>query len=222
MHFSVYAAQAQGARKRQEDRTAVETTKEMTVAVLADGMGGMPMGAEAAEETVRTVTTFLGENLPGDPRQLLLDAATAADRNVTRLGTRFGFPGLCGSTLVCVLVSGDLIWWLSVGDSRIYLYKKGDLALLTTDHATVSTGALTSFIGGMSQVCMPAEPLKPEAGDMLLLASDGLWNTFSETAIAETLASARSDPAQALVQSVVAAENPFQDNVSTVVIHRES
>ncbi|MEA3507666.1 MAG: protein phosphatase 2C domain-containing protein, partial [Synergistota bacterium] len=163
MHLSVYTAQAQGARKRQEDRTAVETTKEMTVAVLADGMGGMPMGAEAAEETVRTITAELREQSAKDPRQMLLDAARRADGNVTRLGTRFGFPGLCGSTLVCVLALDDLVWWLSVGDSRIYLYRKGDLALLTTDHATGYTGALTSFIGGMSQICIPAEPMKPEA-----------------------------------------------------------
>lgn len=234
------SAQDVGNRRRQEDRWGVFRDGERLFAVVADGMGGMPLGAEAAEEAVRTVGASFRKGGPEeDPAVFLFAAARSADRAVREMAGKSSLAGSVGTTLVAALAEGDRLWWVSIGDSRVYLFRKGLLRQLSRDHTVAEElresgpgkgvpargsrfpgppEAITSFIGGLEKVSCPESPLHARDGDCILLASDGLFNTLSGQGTATCLGNSPADPAQALVSAVLAAENPRQDNVTVVAL----
>lgn len=235
--------QRQGNRRRQEDRWDILREETRLLALAADGMGGMPLGAEAAEEAVKAAgATFQAKDLrTEDPAKVLLAAVTAADEAVFEMAAREGLTGSVGTTLVAVLAEGRYAWWISVGDSRVYLYRKGVLKQLSRDHTVAEEirearrreissddatlflsppEAITSFIGigGLKKVSRSERPLHAENGDCLLLATDGLFNTLNSERILACLRNPPEERARALVRETLAAGNPFQDNVTAVTL----
>ncbi|MFP4482195.1 MAG: PP2C family protein-serine/threonine phosphatase, partial [Thermovirgaceae bacterium] len=224
MNWVCVGDQNQGNRHRQEDRWDIFRQRNRLLAVVADGMGGMPLGDAAAEEAVETSgATFREKKLHmEDPAKVLIAAVTKADRAVWEMAAREGLAGSVGTTLVAVLAEGRWAWWVSVGDSRVYLFRKGVLRQLSRDHTVgeelrearrggasperdplfwSSPEAITSFIGigGLEKVSQPESPLHAEKGDRLLLASDGLFNTLSSEKILACLEGSPENPARALV-----------------------
>jgi len=235
--------QRQGSRRRQEDRWNMWHEGNRLLAVVADGMGGMPLGAEAAEEAVKTAGTIFQERSfrEEDPAALLFAVASGTDRAVWDMAAKEGLPGSVGTTLVAALTEGNSAWWVSVGDSRVYLFRKGLLKQLSRDHTVKEElrerhrrgdapernallwsppEAITSFIGRgrLEKVSRSERPLSAGEGDCLLLASDGLFNTLSSQAMLSCLKGAPTDAAHALVREALAAANPYQDNVTAVTL----
>lgn len=235
--------QGQGNRRRQEDRWNVWHKGNRLLAVVADGMGGMPLGAEAAEEAVKTAGAIFQErsSREEDPAALLFAVASEADRAVWDMAAKAGLPGSVGTTLVAALTEKKHAWWVSVGDSRVYLFRKDLLKQLSRDHTVGEElremrrrgddpernallwsppEAITSFIGRghLEKVSKPEKPLSAGEGDCLLLASDGLFNTLSSQAILFCLKGPPTERAHALVREALAAGNPCQDNVTAVTL----
>jgi len=235
--------QRQGNRRRQEDRWDIFHEGSRLLAIVADGMGGMPLGAEAAEEAVKTAGTIFLErsSREEDPAALLFAVVSGADRAVWEMAARHRLAGAVGTTLVAILAEGNHAWWISVGDSRVYLFRSGLLKQLSRDHTVAEElrearrrkdapernallwsppEAITSFIGrgSLEKVSRSERPLSAEEGDCLLLASDGLFNTLSSQAMLSCLKGAPTDPAHALVREALAAGNPYQDNVTAVTL----
>ena len=154
-------------------------------------------------------------------------------------------PGLAGmgSTLVAAVVSPQGLNWISVGDSPLWLFRKGALERLNADHSMapvladlVSTGRMTeeeaardpnrhslrSAVTGedIHLVDVSPQPVPVEKGDRLLLASDGLM-TLGDREIAGILAETQNAPleegAAALIEAVEAADNPRQDNTTLLL-----
>ncbi len=235
--------QRQGNRPRQEDRWDIFHEGMRLLAVAADGMGGMPLGAEAAEEAVKTAgATFRAKGLhTEDPAKVLLAAVTASDRAVWEMAARHHLAGSVGTTLVAILAEGHKAWWLSVGDSRVYLFRKGRLRQLSRDHTVAEEirearrrgiplekttllwsppEAITSFIGigGLKKVSRSERPLHAQGGDCFLLATDGLFNTINGDRIIACLGNPPEHRSRGLVQETLAAGNPCQDNVTAVTL----
>ena len=235
-------AQIGGARPYQEDcfRFRIAPDRREALLVLADGMGGHEGGAEASETAVaRFIERF--ESIEGGPAECLREALRFANEAVGERAAKTGAD--MGCTLVGCLVAGDDAHWISVGDSPLWLLDGGGLQRLNEDHSMrphleeqVAAGRMTpeelavdhrlhqlrSAVMGMplSLVDQNRRPLRLRAGQMLILASDGL-ETLAVEEIAE-ICMARDAPAAAaaaLLDAVEERRAPHQDN-ATVLAYR--
>ena len=225
-------AQHQGARAYQEDSWALRTLADgALVAVLADGMGGHAGGAVASR---LAVGAFLMAIENGGS---LADALDAANRAVGEAARRDTALQNMGSTLVAVTVKDDEVRWISVGDSPLYLVARGALGRLNADHsmvpqidALVARGiispeeaarhpgrhTLREAVMGQNLTLIDEGRRGLDPGDRLLVCSDGI-----QTLDAAGIVRHAAEPVQALIDSVLEAKAPAQDNVTIIKLERE-
>ena len=241
-------AQDIGKRPQQQDAFAITPLEEELVvrdhgvmAVVCDGMGGMENGAEAAN---MGAIQFMRAYLAVDKVQenTLVDAVYAANSAV--YGAFQGKNGvMAGTTLVAASILHDGLRFVSVGDSHLYLFRKGKTYQLNRDHnyfselmEEVKAGRmtleeaqrhperahLTSFVGieKLELVDYNVEPVPLKPGDRVLLCSDGLFKTLSLQEINSILASSQGCSAQdELLRAVQAKDKRKQDNVTLVMLY---
>ena len=237
---------AQGGRARQEDDYGVfELPPQLEAGelllVLADGMGGEQAGAFASALAVRsfiktydtlpsvTISERLEHTLHHVNEQMALEVA----------GNPEHLHGM-GCTLLAVVLAEEGLYWVSVGDSPLWLWRRGRLHRLNQDHAyrsvliqQVSQGAMSaaeaachpdrnalmSAVTGaeLDLVDLPRQAYPLRDDDQILLASDGML-TLEETDIAAILsrASGESQPIQQLLAAVADRQLAHQDNVTAL------
>ena len=149
-----------------------------------------------------------------------------------------------GATLVAPVFMRDRLFWISIGDSPLYLYRDGELRQLNEDHSLgphidymVRSGmmsedigrnhpdrnALTSVLIGetIERIDCPDVPFQLKDGDILVVASDGL-QFLSNRKIRKTLRDSGKATAarisEALLDELRALEDPEQDNICFSVI----
>ncbi len=245
---------SQGARRYQEDAAAVwsggEKRADSTaddglalIAVLADGMGGHIGGALASRTICATFLNAiaLGAGLVPERLEAALSAANGAVAE--RVAENAELAGM-GATLVGVAFSANGVQWVSVGDSPLYLIRRGEIARLNEDHSLapmldrmVADGRLSAeqakndprrhylraAVSGeeLDLIDISRRPLVLEDGDTILVASDGI-HTLDDEAIArlvtEHLPEGPDATAAALIRSVDRAGDDFQDNTTVVVV----
>lgn len=188
-----------------------------TVLAVADGMGGLPGGTEAAAAAVAAIRDGGG----------VAAAATA----VSALADGDRRPG---TTLTAAVRSGSRIELVHIGDTRAYLLRNGELFRLTQDHSYVQTLVDAGKIGAGEAIGHPKRPVLVRAlgaagrdeadvsqrallaGDRYLLCSDGLWAAVPPAALADTLAG--GDPATVADHLIALAhQHGAPDNVAVVV-----
>jgi serine/threonine protein phosphatase PrpC len=202
--------------------------------VLADGIGGMPAGELASDIVVQTLAALDHGPSTDDALSALRLAAEAANRKILQVSESDPANDGMGTTATAVLLSGDQLALLHVGDSRGYLVRNGELSQLTKDHTFVQSlvdqglltpeearhhprrSIVTQALQGLEYeptlTCQPAQ-----LGDRLLLCSDGLSDFISDDAIGDTLGS-YSDLKQCAEQLVkLALDAGSTDNVTVVV-----
>ena len=140
--------------KNNEDRFAVSAYQvsaadptPAALAVVADGVGGHRAGEVAAELAVEKITQQVAESDARNPVKILTNAIVKVGEMVRdQAEEQDGQKGM-GSTCACVWIIGDRLYTASVGDSRIYLIREGQIQQITTDHTWVQEaiehGALT-------------------------------------------------------------------------------
>src|SRR5439155_11363777 len=144
-----------------------------------------------------------------------------------------------GTTLTAALVEGDEVGFAHVGDSRAYLFRDGELKLLTSDHSLVEElrrqgrltdeqaedhpqrSIITRALGPEREVEVDTMTHQARPGDVYLLCSDGLTTMIAEDRIAATLADAESldDAVSRLVRE--ANEAGGRDNITVVAFRLE-
>lgn len=250
--FDVASSMDQGHRDYQEDALATDfpAGARPGFAVLADGMGGHAAGDVASRIVVTEVFSALEEAVV-DPRRfradipaLLRAAAMRANQALRAHWTENPAAKGMGATLVATILDGASLWWISVGDSPLFLYRNGAVRRLNEDHSLApqidflvlngqmapevgrnhpDRSCLTSVLGGdrVERIDCGPTPLKLLPDDVIVVASDGL-ETLEPGQIARILADREGWPAAdlctALMSAVRAAECPEQDNVSFTVI----
>ena len=141
------------------------------------------------------------------------------------------------TTVAAVLVDGDVANLAHVGDSRIYLWSGDAIEQLTRDHSWVNeqieNGAIspeqarshplrnvvTRALGGRADLVVDIQSRRMQAGDMLLLCSDGLTTMLADDEIAAILREAQGDVAKAAKELVTAAnERGGEDNITVVLL----
>lgn len=219
-------------RKENEDRTLFDETTRLFG--VADGVGGLPGGAEAAQLTVDVITSAIA-TLPADAELDLKAIVTAANDAVVGLGLRMS-PGLgIGSTLTLGCVRNSRLRIAHVGDSRAFSLRNGDLVRLTEDHSVenearrrrargevvyyseTQRGALTRCIGQALPPEVDLIDLPLFAGDRYLFCTDGVTRVVTEREIRELLAMPETPASIARCLVELALQRGGPDNASVVV-----
>jgi protein phosphatase len=224
-------------RERNEDRIFVDP--EGGIFVLADGMGGEQCGALAAELAVRAVEDYITVAEVPEPQtshERLSAAVQFANRTVwLESKNRQGCEGM-GSTLSAVFITDSVASIANIGDSRVYLYRDGQLRRLTRDDAIVANlveagqitaemarthpmrNVLTAALGRSEQAPIHLADAAIQAGDWLMLSSDGLHGVLDDPQIEGFFRECR-DP-ESLAQRLVAQARELggPDNISCIVI----
>lgn len=215
MIYEYASAENVGDRKEQQDRVAViahPASENFVLAVLADGMGGHTGGALASQAVIDAVLPLFDSFKPGTdvPKDRLRAMILAAHDKVAAAGK--GYQRDPRSTAVLAMAGPERMVWAHCGDSRLYLFRDGKYIRRTEDHSLVEIlfqqGKITepemlthpersrlfSSLGGDEPPTIAFGSIEdPEAGDTVLLASDGLWAYFENFEMAQ-LISYRSLP----------------------------
>lgn len=213
------------------------------LAVLADGMGGHAGGALASRMACESfVKSYAATELPEKER--LVEALRAAnDAIADKVSANPMLTGM-GSTLVGVTFGQEGVEWVSVGDSPLWLFRRGEIAMLNEDHSLApeldrmaAAGKITaeearkdprrhmlrSAVTGedIDMVDLSRQPLPIEPDDYIILASDGL-QTLENGEIQRVIAAYAADGpgavASALIRAVEAVRDPHQDNATVVAV----
>ena len=235
------AAQHIGDREEQQDRVSLfphPTRKGMLMAVLADGMGGHTGGAMAAEQVVFKARQSFEVFAPSDetPQQLL--GAIIDEAHIAIKLTRVTSEQDPHRTACVLLFQPGRVDWAHCGDSRIYHFRNDQLVGRSSDHSYVNMmlkqGYLTPeqaehhpqknvLLGCLGSEREPTidhgEAVPPQAGDIFLLCSDGLWAYFTDAELGGVLAAhAPRAAAELLIQRARDRAQGRGDNCSLAIV----
>lgn len=235
-----------GTRSKQQDSFGISELKPDTMkdkgvlAILADGMGGLSDGEKASMATVISCLNYFDTHDMGeDMSDHLISMAQNANTEVKEvLGHS---SGTSGSTLAAALVKGRELFWLSIGDSRIFLYRDGTLEQISRDHnyaadlqEKVEAGeltpdevqkdpqknALTSYIGIdlLEKIDYSINPLALQEEDRILLLSDGVYNSLTLEEIMDSMQLPIGRSMMHLGMQIEGKRKKNQDNYTAIVL----
>ena len=218
-------------REENEDRYLCD--EQLGLFGVADGIGGVPGGGEAAECTVQAISRSLPE-LGEQPDLVTLTQAASA--SVRELGMILNPPYGIGSTLTFGVFKDGKLRLAHVGDSRAYVVKQGKLHCLTLDHSmqneihklhargekieltSANRRALTRCMGqpGLPEVDYCELPVAD--GDRYLFMTDGIIHHLDESELDGILTGVGS-PASILDELVgLALQRGGHDNLTAVLV----
>ncbi|MBI5254885.1 MAG: serine/threonine-protein phosphatase [Burkholderiales bacterium] len=243
MRFSVYQVSRKGGREKNEDRMGYCYTRSSGLFALADGMGGHPEGEVASQLALQTLAAmFQRDAKPGlkDPLRFLHDAILAGHHQLLRYATDKALLDTPRTTIVACLLQGNAAYWAHCGDSRLYLVRGDKLIARTRDHSYTelqdtmaqvvpiaqrfNRNVLFTCLGSPGKpVVDTAGPLLMQAGDKVLLCSDGLWGSVTDTMITEQLAQRPiSDAVPELAEQALRNAGEKSDNVTVLAVEWEA
>jgi len=249
MRFLPANAQHIGARSEQRDSFGFSDPEDRPfvahagiAAVVADGMGGLANGSAASSAAVQAfLKTYESKEPEESVPDALLRSIESANLAVTSVCRKSGGSYSAGTTLAAVAVHEDCLYWVSAGDSRVYLLRDGDIVRLTADHiyaadlaAEVDKGritreeafshpereSLTSYLGldKLPRVDRSRKAFPLMLNDTVLICSDGLYRTLPDEDIAASLDKDPRKTCDALVERTIAKNNARQDNVTVIAL----
>src|SRR5205807_10170694 len=193
-------------RENNEDAIDVKQFPEMTVAIVADGMGGQQAGEIASKQAVEVLPRELKKNLTNvneqeRSRQLVRQAIGQANAVIMEMASLDRDLTNMGTTVVAAVwrKGSSIVYIASVGDSRAYLIRDQNIEQLTVDHSiaqalveakTVSAAearvhryrnVLWKYLGSKEVGEGPeVKAVAIAAGDVFLLCTDGLSGVVSD------------------------------------------
>ena len=240
-----------GTRLKQQDALYVDDSATFSrqqncklIGILCDGMGGMDAGERASSMAVHLLKSAFqkNQNISNIP-EFLEQTINELNEDVYKIRNDYNEIGRAGTTLVAVVIQNRKMYWASVGDSRIYIFRKGKILQLTRDHNYLlrllknikeprkkeevilepHIDALISYVGmkyiEILDVSKNFFELQNE--DIVLLCSDGLNKSLSDAQIADIIVNnmgnlvetARLLPLSAFNKNVY-----YQDNTSVILM----
>ncbi len=255
IRYECAVAATRGARDYQEDSAAfwpggaepyavaAGRADEVGFAVLADGMGGHTGGALASRIVCETfLKTAASLDVP--LRERLLASLEAANAALAAKVDESPMMAGMGSTMIGTSFNGEGVSWVSVGDSPLYFFRRGDVVQLNEDHSfapelnrLVAEGKLSaadarrdsrrhmlrSAVSGeeITLIDLPYSPVALEPGDFVVLASDGIA-TLDTNEIGRIIRGYAADGAtavaNALIRAIDSVREPHQDNATVLVV----
>ena len=234
-----------GGREEQQDKAYVYTASSFVCAMICDGMGGTERGNDASGIAVETLQSRLEEfvcrqNWENVPHFMMSTMMEQDERVVEKLGRRRG-----GTTAVTVFIKDKKLYWFSVGDSRLYIFRDGEMVQATRDHnyylrlneqlqkseitqteyekEAVRGEALISYmgVGGLSVYDITNIPFDLQDKDVLLLTTDGLYKALPQSMIQHIICDKGelSEKADTLLKQIgVLKKTKILDNTTFILI----
>ena len=240
--------QHQGKRDYQEDSfgfSDISDNQEAFLAVLADGMGGLSNGKAVSTMVVtRLLEEFNQHTSSFYNSENLLEFLQLLNEEVC---SKFCPSGKveAGSTAVVTMIRNNELFWVCIGDSRIYLKRSGKLYQINEDHDllnqllkavisdkisveeafdNIKKDSLVSCIGNINSekydYNLIGFPLM--AGDQLLLCSDGVYNGITEEEISKYITDNPITSVQNIQNAVLSKNFKNQDNLTAIIIKKEN
>lgn len=246
LRYQAANLQGIGARARQEDSFALLNALDVTLydrngllLCVCDGMGGMKDGKVASETAVAEIRNmFMSLDTAADiPEQLLSGVCRATDSILSKLG------GDGGSTVVECVIIHEQLYYVSVGDSYLYLFRGGKLIRINSEHNMChqrylenirdghldamecrndpEAAVLTSFLGMADELMVDnnASPIPLIKGDVLLVCSDGVGGALSND---ELIGALNCDSVHQMCKNIETAitdhADPNQDNYTALIL----
>ena len=244
VEFEITSASRVGCvRKQNEDMILVDShfvrnsdyetkatlrSQDRYIIAVADGMGGHNRGDVASSDVLKNLQ-FYYHDLPmglgaSEYYEAVVEWLDSINNYIASKGRAdVQFQGM-GTTLVAFAYYCGDFYTVNCGDSRLYRFRDGQLARLTTDHSLNEmlgeekhTNIITNCIGGgcnSSYADMVQITNDVKTGDLYMLCSDGLTDMVPDDKITELLAGGAD--ANALCEAAIAAGG--FDNVSSSII----
>jgi protein phosphatase len=219
-------------REDNEDRFLVKQFNNgSTLLALADGMGGLPGGEQAAQIAKESLDGFIPDSRP--IRARLVELIQEAHGRILEAGAKeAGLKGM-GTTATAAFVSEGVAHWVHVGDSRLYLFRRDELVRITKDHTVpgilLSTGRITEEEARLHPMrnlllrCVGCEyfqadigTFEVQKGDLILLSSDGMHDEVPEQRILRVLKSESGLEEKLNALVLAALEAGGRDNITVV------
>lgn len=241
MQFSVYQESQIGGRKVNQDRMGYCFTRDALLLLLADGMGGHIRGEMASTIAMQTIGTMFQQHATPyikKPERFLEDSFIAAHREVHRYREINNLPETPRTTIVACLIQHNHAIWAHCGDSRLYWMRGGQILTRTRDHSRIETLIAQGKVDPSERDTHPdrnklfnclGAPNLPiveisrraslQAGDVLLLCSDGLWSILPDHVLAQRLHDntiVRAVPE--MISNAVAIAGKFGDNATALAM----
>ena len=209
---------------------------------IADGMGGLRNGALLSNAAAAAVAREFPLQVSEEPERLVLRLVQCASHAVNSLITADSGSG--GTTLVLGYLRDGALRFASVGDSRICLCRGGVLYPLNRQHsfsgelslAAVNgelsfeeaasrekQNALTSYLGmgPLKYLDRPDAPIPVQRGDTILVMSDGVFHSLSDSELTHLLRGPVTSLARKLAEGIEEKNLLYQDNYSAVLLRLE-
>lgn len=234
LHIETGEYTTAGIKSHNEDSVGVDLpedqhllTNKGVCGLLADGVSTAEAGKQASELSIKqfiedyykTPDTWTVEHAG---QQVL----SSINLKLYRLSDAYRVEGkgfLC--TFSCVVVKSHTAHVFHVGDSRVYLYRKGELSQLTKDHSVYiskNQATLSRAMGMDSQIHVDYQTIPIEEGDILLCTSDGVHDFLDDDAISNILSEPISSQEKSQKLCDVSLEKNSDDNISAVILDIKS
>jgi protein phosphatase len=226
-------------RPNNEDCILVDPARGLCI--VADGMGGVVGGEVASVTAVEVVSRYIHEHVPAadDSEKvltLLTDSLLQAHETIHRRTENEKELTGMGTTIVVALFAVQKLYLAHVGDSRAYLVRGNTLRQLTEDHSIVAQivkkgmisapearthrlrHVLSQAVGTAPSLVPSLQTLELQAGDRLLLCTDGLTDMLSDQELLAGVTAHPADPQAACVELVRRANlKGGRDNISVIL-----
>lgn len=235
-------------RKRKVNQDSLRLEPDCGLFVVADGMGGHAGGETASRLTVDTVAqSILDDRNSGislEPQDLLIGAVHRANSAVYSEAKKNQQLAGMGTTVVSLLFHLDKLFIGHVGDSRVYLFRRGMSWQLTKDHSLVQEklrsglitreqafleagkNVITRSVGFESSVLVDIYTKETNPGDIFLACSDGLSGLVDDAEMVSILdgGAYEAEDLKPFADALVARanENGGDDNITVVLMRVDS
>lgn len=234
-----------GSRKSQQDSVFGYESAGWALGIVCDGMGGLSGGDIASRVALESIADawFAKKDMVDSIPEFFRTEAIYADQKVYGQESADGSRLNAGTTVVAAIIQEKGLYWLSVGDSKIYFIRGQEILSLNVEHnyrlqlnnrlrqgqmtaqqyaaEEYKAEALTSFlgIGDLTQMDINKEAYPLKDGDIVLLTSDGLYRSLSEEEILSIVTTNRHNMQQAADALTAAVKGrKKQDNTSVVIL----
>jgi serine/threonine protein phosphatase PrpC len=226
-HLALAASTAtRQAASHAENEDAMAAVPEAGLFVVADGMGGHVDGSLASQSIVEILQHAVDGQSPLATRLEQAEMALQSiNRALRRESEQRPKPVIIGSTVALLLIGEGYAACLWAGDSRIYLLRDGELYQLTRDHSLANEmeeaggrgrNVITRAVGPRDVLELDRVITPVDAGDTLLLCSDGLTKVMGPDDIGEMMREPVTGLAERLVAQAVTLGS--RDDVTVVVV----
>lgn len=219
-------------RYENEDRFLQDETRGLFG--VADGIGGLPGGGEAAEHTVQEIQRILQHE--GETTDLVT-ITQQVSASVRELGQQINPPFGIGTTLTFGVFKTGVLQLAHVGDSRAYVLQRGDFLRLTQDHtienearmlrargedivvSAENRNALTRCIGQPGVPEVDFQEFIVSARDRYFFTTDGICRMISDTELSDILSGPESPDEMLKIILELALKRGGHDNLTAVLVY---